>query len=1213
MKKTTFTMRLVFALFALFPLSGIGQKQTNYQLNFKNQQFTPSENIDEFINAFSPTAENTFDGKFYKIIQFNEIPAHVERNLLRNSGIDLLDYIPHFGYFASFTLDYNPNALIASDTRSIVDITSVIKLAPMLFEESYPDYALRGDGRIGLLLTAFDGVNSENAIAALQAKGFEVSGVQADGNFYFVTAKLDDIELLTAFAFVNYVEPVYPDPEPENYTGRTLHRSNAIAGDLSTGRHYDGTGVSVMLQDDGQIGPHIDFEGRIIEQFLGYLGGDHGDHCAGIIAGAGNLDPFARGNAYGANLYTYEAAPDYPGFNSIPSHYFSKNIRVSSTSYSNGCNAGYTTLARSLDIQIINYPALMHVFSAGNDGTSNCGYGAGAGWGNITGGHKVGKNVLTVANLDYIDNLSGSSSRGPAHDGRIKPDISAKGSSVYSTLPDNGYGLKSGTSMSCPGVAGVMAQLFHAYRELNSGSDPRGGLLKGIVLNTADDLGNFGPDFKFGWGRINALRAVRVLEEGRYDSASIENGQTLNHEFVVPENTGQMKVMVYWTDIQGSVNTNLALVNNLDIRVTDPSTGEWLPWVLNHYPDADSLDKPAIRGLDDRNNMEQVTLENPDAGTYTLSVDGNSVPQGPQKYYIIYEFVPKDIVITYPFGGESFSPGQQEVIRWDAYSDDEIFTIEYSLDNGQTWNLISDNVNGERRYFEWNVPTGMTSQAKVRVLGATSSGVSQEAFSIMPVPYNFEIDWACDNAIHLSWTDLFGASSYTIYKLGEKFMEPVASTTIKSIIIEDISAAETYWFAISATGPDGAESMRTTAIKKNPGLFNCNEVDAMMVSAPSVNWGVFQSYMSIDALTVTVEVKNFGIEPISNPTLSFQLDEGNIVSELFSGVIDPDSTLLFSFGENIGISEIGMHNLKTWIDYPLDQNPDNDMINTAIELIEGSVMTPGNTQTLENFTNCIPAPICSLNNCDLAEGWINLTNLENDDIDWITWHGATNTYNTGPTADHTTGNSDGKYLYIEPSVICFDKMAILTAPSIDLTGGMSPALDFWYHAYGADIGRLHIDVFNGSEIIFDIVEPIVGDQGNEWKNMTVDLSEFNGKIIGLRFRAYTGGKDKGDLALDDISITDVTSGRNFAASPAKLNVYPNPANGFVNISVGNAGTESCDLNIFDIYGRRVYGTSLTPLGGNIVKAVDLSALPEGVYYVRLKSEEGISNTKITLQ
>src|SRR5690606_19263562 len=98
-----------------------------------------------------------------------------------------------------------------------------------------------------------------------------------------------------------------------------------------------------------------------------------------------------------------------------------------------GCNAGYTTFTQTADRQVRQMPNLMHVFSAGNSGNSNCGYGAGPGWGNITGGIKAGKNVIAVGNVTALDVLSSSSSRGPASDGRIKPDICANGSSVYST------------------------------------------------------------------------------------------------------------------------------------------------------------------------------------------------------------------------------------------------------------------------------------------------------------------------------------------------------------------------------------------------------------------------------------------------------------------------------------------------------------------------------------------------------------------------------------------------------------------------------------------------------------------------------------------------------------------------------------------------------------------------------------------------------------
>jgi len=1213
-KNIFFILAVLIGGFLPLTDSSAQQTQNDYQLLLKNGNVNPAENREVFLSNYSAEAVTVFNDRFYKIVQFFSVPDAQTRNNLKDAGVLLLGYLPNFAYFASIDMNFTSNAGSLAQIRTVLDINVNMKLAPMLFEESYPDYALLPDGKIGLLVSYFSDIEPALARQSFEASGFHVTSFDDFAKYVHIIANLDEIKKIASLPFVYYVEPIYPEPEPENYTGRTLHRSNGMANDFSAGRHYDGTGVNVMLQDDGIIGPHIDYEGRVIQQYVTSNYGDHGDHCAGIIMAAGNLDPRARGNAFGANLYVYGAAPEYPGFSSIPSHYFSNQIRVTSTSYSNGCNAGYTSLARTMDQQIRVYPALMHVFSAGNEGTSDCGYGAGAGWGNVTGGHKIGKNVITVANLDYKDELAGSSSRGPAHDGRIKPDVAAKGTDVNSTINPNNYGLKSGTSMSCPGTAGTVTQLFQAYRELNYGRDPLGGLMKAIVLNTADDLGNPGPDYKFGWGRINGLKAVQVLEEGRYDSAAISQSETFSHEFTVPENTSQLKVMVYWTDFEASENAAVALVNNLDITVTDPQSQVWNPWILNHYPQPDSLNKVAIRGIDNLNNMEQVSLDNPQPGTYTLDVNGTMVPQGPQKYYVVYEFVPDEIVVTYPFGGETLVPGEAELIRWDAPGNEGTFTIEYSVDNGQTWGLIKENLDGSQRYYEWILPTMITAQGLVKVTRGDKSGINEAPFSIMSIPGNLTIDWICDNALHLSWNEVFGASSYTIYKLGEKYMEPIGTTNVNSLIVNNINTNETEWFSISATGPNGEQSRRALAIEKDPGTLNCSPVDLMMVSVPSVDWGIFQSCMNVNDLLVTIVVKNFGLENVTNPEFSYQLNEGDIFSGIYEGVIAPDSSVTYTFTPLIDISEAGNYLLKTWITYAPDQNPDNNLLETNIEVIEGSLFTPGNIQNMENYSLCIPAPICELYSCELDDVWLNLTNNVHDDIDWRTWSGTTYTYGTGPSFDHTTGTTAGKYLYLEASMICFYKEAILSAPCIDLTGGISPALSLWYHAYGSDIGHLHIDVFDGNQIIFDVAEPVAGNMGDAWHEMTADLSPWNGQVIGLRIRGYTGGGEKSDLAIDDISITDVTGiTGSIQSGQGQINIYPNPGNGIFNLNLTNAGLQEYELKIVDIFGRVIYQKSITPFDGNINESIDLSDKGKGLYFIELNSLSKSYQSKVSLK
>ena len=1212
-------MRKFFLLSALglFIVSFAFAQQitSDYRILFKTMSLVPEPNAREFLSGNASVNEPLYQSKYYRIIQFYEIPGQEEKNILKNAGVELLDYLPNLAYFAAFGKDFNAGALSDIRIRSIIGISTDYKLDPQLYQKNYPAHALLDGDRIRLIVSYFPDLDPTQVTNSLAAVGFQVTGGVDFAKFVYVTASTTLIESIAGLPFVMFIEPVTPEPQPENYTGRTLHHSNAIASDYLTGRHYDGTDVHVMLQDDGIIGPHADYQGRIGAQYLTTNSGDHGDHCAGIIFAAGNIDPKGKGQAFGADLYVYSVSPNYPGFSAIPTVYNTLSIRVTSASYGDGCNTGYNSLTRMLDQQVRTFPALFHVFSAGNSGQEDCGYGAGTGWGNITGGHKMGKNVIAAANLDYLDNLAASSSRGPAHDGRIKPDICSKGTDVYSTIDPNDYELKSGTSMACPAIAGTLAQLIQAYRELNNGTEPPAGLLKSIILNTAEDLGNPGPDFKFGWGRINALRAVKVIEENRFDSGVITHGASATHPIVVPANTSQLRVMVCWTDYEATVNAALALVNNLNITLTDPLSNTWYPWVLNHFPNSDSLNKPAIRGIDNRNNMEQVTLENPAAGTYILNVQGASVPQGPQTYYVVYEFIPDGVVLTHPIGGESLVPGEAETIRWDANSSSEKISIELSVDNGQSWESIVTNLSGNTIYYNWSVPAKITAEALVRITRGTSVSQSEAPFSIMGIPCNISIDWVCDNALHLCWSEIPGAVSYEVYKLGEKYMDSVGITTIPSFIVEGIDPTGSDWLSVRAIGANGAKGRRAVAVEKTPGTFNCHSVDVMMVSSPNAEWGVFQSCMALNALKVPVEVKNNGLQPIANPILHFQLDNDAVNTQTFTGIIEPDSTLDFSFNETIDISDTGSHVLKTWVEYPPDLNPGNDTLTIPIKVIEGSSLPIGSVQTFDNWAKCLSAPICENYACALEDGWFNLANGIYDQHDWRTYSGNTPTTGTGPEFDHTTGTTAGKYLYIEPSLYCLNKMAMVSAPCLDLTNGVNPKLTLWYHAYGVDMGTFHADLFDGSDVIMDVVSPIAGNQGNEWKKLEIDLTPWVGKVVGIRLREFTGCKEKGDFAIDDFSVAEVITsiGQGQTSLSGQLTVYPNPARGEITVSVKNAGRQKYDLRIVDIYGRVVLHKFADTSDDKILETIDVSYLSNGAYLIELKSDEKCFREKLIIR
>ena len=777
-----------------------------------------SGELDLVVNKPLERAENI---KYY-FMTFIAIPSIEERDQIANLGVTFLEYIPNNTYIVNLDQQCELSALNKYGVIALLPIEGKHKLDPKIQNNNYPKWAIN-DGKLSIKVLLYKDANTSVTQDIFKSNGYKIDDISLLSNRITITIKPTDLGAIANMSSVWYIEPIDSPSEKENKTGRTLHRSNTINTKYASGRHYNGEGINIMMQDDGIIGPHIDYQGRVDQSNCGGCStsnsNDHGDHVAGTIMGSGNLDPVAAGMANAAFLYVYDSSNNNYA-NAFPALYNNDDVVITSKSYSNGCNAGYTSLSQELDQQINLHSSLIHIFSAGNDGNSDCGYGAGSNWGNVTGGHKQGKNVIAVANLTSTSDLANSSSRGPAEDGRIKPDIGAKGSSVNSTIPENDYGLKTGTSMSCPGIAGIMGQLYQAYKELNGGANPNSALMKGVLLNSADDLGNPGPDFKHGWGEVNAYQAIKILENNQYLNSNISQGGNNTHNITVPSAIIQLNVMVYWHDIEGSVNAAPALVNDIDINLINTNGLTVYPWLLDHTANATALNSNATYGNDHINNMEQITIDNPVSGNYVLSVDGFTIPFGAQDYWVIYQYITEEVELTYPIGGEGFVPGEDELIRWDASNGNASFTLEYTTD-GVTWNLIANNVAANLRHYNWTIPNTTTSQAKVRISRNGNIDESNEGFTIVDAPHSVGVNWICPDSIYVSWNSVNGATDYEVSMLGNVYMDSMTTTTTTTaLIINPNPAIIDSWFSVCAK-VNGKHGRRAVAVNAQPTYNGC--------------------------------------------------------------------------------------------------------------------------------------------------------------------------------------------------------------------------------------------------------------------------------------------------------------------------------------------------------------------------------------------------------
>ena len=1201
MKKIYISFCLIFSI-----LQSALAQQPSDALLMQSGTLYPEKNIEEFIAGNIGESE-IIDGYYYRIIQFENFPDEILKKSITDAGILLNMYLPYHSYGCAIPTSFDKSKLIRLNAHAVLPRLDAYKTERSLNNGSFPPYAIIKSGFADLVVHYQQNIIPQRAIELFEKNNFTIIGKLNAISTVTVRIKLDDFLRLTRQPFVYFVEPIPPPSTKDDTEGRSLHRSNTINSDYVTGRHYDGSGVTIGLADDGEIGPHIDFQGRVTQHLSG-LGGNHGDMTSGICMGAGNLKQVYRGMATGAYLQVYDIST-YPHIVNAVNNFDSLGTVITSTSYSQACNQ-YTANSQFGDQLIHDNPQISLCFSAGNDGTTDCSYGAGSLWGNITGGYKNGKNVIACGNLNAGDVLENSSSRGPAPDGRIKPDICSNGINQMSTDQNNTYQVGGGTSAACPGVAGVLAQLYQAYKEITSSTNPPSGLIKACVLNSAEDLGNPGPDYKHGWGRINAFRAVKCMEDHRYLADTIVQGQNKTHSIIVPNNVRQFRIMLYWNDIGGTPAATKSLVNDLDMVITDPLAAVFTPWVLNPLPNSVTLNQPAVRGTDTLNNVEQITVNNPVAGNYSISITGSQIPFGAQTYFLVYEFRTDSVYLTYPNGGEGLVPGESELIRWDAYDTTGTFDLSYSVDNGTIWTSLASSIPGADRYYGWGIQSTLTAdRTLLRITRNGFSDVSDTFFTILKRPTNVHVTYECPDSIGLAWNPVANATGYVIYKLGAKYMDKVGISTGTSFDVTGTNPLSEYWFSVSAIGINGGISRRADAIKRQPGLLNCNlTVDGEITQIVTPVAGISSDCQNHSNVPVTIRITNSGANAISNIDVSYSFD-GNIpVTENYSGSIASGSFFDYIFTQNIAIPSPGNYNLKTWITVNNDQNNYNDTSQINMSILSGVTSLIPFKETFDTLTLCSTASNCALVNCALGSPWMNVANGVYDDIDWIVNRGASPTAATGPTTDHTTGLALGKYIYLESSGNCYNVEADLISPCFDLTTASTAMLTFWYHMYGATMGSLHVDVIGESQVANDIIPVRSGDQGNLWKKDSINLDQFIGQSILVRFRGVTGTSFTSDMALDDIEITGLSTGINESSAGNFVNIFPNPANGIFNYFIGQ-GNGSRTISIRDVVGKIVFEKTLE----NILQQsgqIDLSFQADGVYTFSISSEKTLKQIKL---
>lgn len=457
-----------------------------------------------------------------------------------------------------------------------------------------------------------------------------------------------------------------------------------------TNLSWDGTGELIALADSGVDAGHPELEGAVASSKSFAQAGDsndtsdsqgHGTHVAGILVGRGRHHPELRGVAPGAKLHVQRIVDDRGQLSWLPDDLevllrdaYDRGARIHNDSWGALIEGRYDLRAEQMDDFVYRHRDMLIVVAAGNRGaackpadresSAPTGF---VEYGSIE-APALAKNVVTVGACRSVrtsggraqqtwnthwresfpddpiasqcisgdgESMAATSSRGPAEESRIKPDIVAPGTDIASTWPrgldgacswglvpntDKLYRYLGGTSMAAPIVAGCAALVRQYYRVTRS-HRPSAALLKATLLNGARPLtgedavhGADAPNFHQGFGRVDLSTTLPGAFELAFDDGWEDRSRWLSKRGAYARlafecvRAGEVRVCLVWTDPPARGNQN-------ELRLAID-----LPDGSRRVGNAIRAGRRSERPDDQVNNVLSLRLADAQPGRYLVSV-----------------------------------------------------------------------------------------------------------------------------------------------------------------------------------------------------------------------------------------------------------------------------------------------------------------------------------------------------------------------------------------------------------------------------------------------------------------------------------------------------------------------------------------------------------------------------------------------------------------
>ncbi len=621
------------------------------------------------------------------LLQFKGSPTRNERINLQARGVRLLSHISDNTWHASLSettplFFTDPVKLkqypVLATIRWIGQVETQDKIHPVLKEAGPGPWATNPDGTIKVSINFYRDVTSKRAREILNNHEAVIESERSRRVSFYIVIEPNALDALAAEDSVESIE-LYPPPRIDSNNGsRAWTNTDAVHGEVAESDatiNIEGNGVILGMWDTNEVDDaHHDLAGRVVygEVPRTFTPWEHSTHVACTMAGNGTVNPARMGHAPQApTIVSFDFLGDIAGETEqgIEDH----NLVVINNSwnwpvgwrfsggawvYNNdfGLFGDYVAEASDFD-ELVRSEGVVIVQAAGNDrddpadGSDTPARPADADQGTGNGGYDTiappasGKNIISVGAINDTNSaMYAESNWGPTDDGRIKPDVVAPGVGINSCDddPDDGYTTYWGTSMAAPAVSGIAGLLIQTYRDeffgdVDSEQTPLPSTIKALLIHSAQDLGNPGPDYQFGWGGVDAIAAYELMRERQFiESEFRDNGEQDLFVVDVPAGAPNLRVSMCWDDIAAD-----HLVNDLDLSLVAPGGVEHFAWLLN--PDPGHRDDNALTGLDHTNNCEQVFVNAPASGRWIIRADAFAVNEpvaAPEQHYSLVSSLP---------------------------------------------------------------------------------------------------------------------------------------------------------------------------------------------------------------------------------------------------------------------------------------------------------------------------------------------------------------------------------------------------------------------------------------------------------------------------------------------------------------------------------------------------------------------------------------------